>query len=119
MNRMLFLAVWVALTAVGCRLEGASDDIGLKCETSNDCDNNDHGCVPVDETVPTGTRVCMPPAAEWTCKGKFFGDGFCDCGCGFLDLDCNGDLTSAACHPGDGNHCAAGNPVATDNTKCQ
>ena len=104
----------------GCRLEGASGNAGLECTTSDDCNDDKLGCVPIDDKNPGGQRVCMPPSLDWSCPEKFFGDASCDCGCGFLDIDCNGDKTSASCNQDTGNNCPAGkNPVVDDNTKCQ
>jgi hypothetical protein len=35
--------------------------------------------------------VPLPPVpAEWTCDPDWYGDGFCDCGCGALDYGCAG-----------------------------
>lgn len=36
------------------------------------------------------------PLAGWTCSPFFFGDGFCDCGCGTVDSDC-ADASVASC----------------------
>ena len=115
---LLMLLAVVGVASIGCRLTGASGDVGEKCQDSSDCTDNDHGCVPIDETNPNGTRVCMPPAPDWICKGNLFGDTVCDCGCEFQDIDCP-SLLSSAC-AANGNNCPNGqNPLAVDNTKCQ
>ncbi len=33
---------------------------------------------------------CVDPHG-WTCGAEYYGDGFCDCGCGVRDIDCQGD----------------------------
>lgn len=68
-------------------------------------------------------RCNITVPAEWTCDRSYYDDGFCDCGCGVIDLDCSandirscdacnttGSCSSAAC-PGtiaatDIAHCA-------------
>jgi len=101
-----------------CGLQGGFSDIGRNCIDAGDCDAETLGCVLVDEEAPTGDRICFPPPEEWTCTGKFFGDGACDCGCGLVDLDCPNALGSSCAS--DGNKCPAGQePVAADNTSCQ
>lgn len=35
-------------------------------------------------------ELSAPPPADWTCDARFFGEGWCDCGCGTLDVDCGG-----------------------------
>ncbi|HEY4222548.1 MAG TPA: hypothetical protein VGO62_14435 [Myxococcota bacterium] len=117
---LLLLALFGALASTSaCRLSGASGSVGVECTSSHDCGDNKLGCVPIDETKPNGTRVCMPPDADWICAENFFGDGACDCGCGFLDVDCVNKLASS-CAAQDGNNCPQGkNPVPDDNTKCQ
>jgi hypothetical protein len=116
---ILGLAVFGALLALSaCTLGGQSGNVGLECEEARDCDADELGCVPVDEQNPAGERVCMPPHADWTCRGELFGDTACDCGCGLLDVDCPTELSSSCAV--DGNNCPPGqNPVPTDNTRCQ
>ncbi|NUP12769.1 MAG: hypothetical protein HOW73_42555 [Polyangiaceae bacterium] len=36
------------------------------------------------------------PGANWVCDSTYYGDGYCDCGCGEVDSDCL-DATSASC----------------------
>lgn len=117
-NALLALAV-IAAVASGCPLQGQQGNVGLDCDDTGDCNDDDTlGCVPVDDQNPAGDKVCMPPPGDWTCTGKFFGDGACDCGCAFRDLDCP-DALSSSCAV-DGNNCPAGkNPVPDDNTACQ
>lgn len=42
---------------------------------------------------PTLNAYCHQPEppAEWTCYVGSYGDGWCDCGCGALDVDCPSD----------------------------
>ena len=40
----------------------------------------DDGCI--DNPVCTG---------QWTCASSWWGDGYCDCGCGTMDVDCPSD----------------------------
>ena len=50
--------------------------------------------------VAAGIMVFSYPALAapegWTCPPDWFGDGFCDCGCGALDSDCT-DATVESC----------------------
>eukprot|EP00741_Cyanophora_paradoxa_P000304 tig00000403_g295.t1 len=64
----------------------ANNDIRVKAEIwgtrcAADCAANGGLCV-VDQ--------CLKPAnlANWTCPAAWYGDGYCDCGCGMLDPDC-------------------------------
>lgn len=114
----LALAALAVLPSASCALQGQPSNVGLECADSGDCDDDTLGCVPVDDQEPAGDRVCMPPAGDWTCQGKFFGDGACDCGCAFADVDCP-DASSSSCAV-DGNNCPSGkNPIPDDNTRCQ
>jgi hypothetical protein len=44
---------------------------------------------------PENNARCYHPAG-WTCYWSLYGDGFCDCGCGVIDLDC-ADATPESC----------------------
>ena len=104
--------------AAGCQLAPDRGNVGLECDSSKDCDDPDLGCVGTNADTPPGTRVCMVPPGNWQCKGKFFGDAACDCGCEEQDIDCP-NLLSSSCAE-DGNQCPQGqNPVADNNIKCQ
>jgi hypothetical protein len=115
----LFLVV---AALAGCKLEGQSGTVGLECQTQADCQDDTLGCVPVDDKNINGTHVCMPPPTDWKCEPKFFGDGLCDCGCGFLDDDCAA-RDSSVCELPAGDHCKTQTPPKTinptDNTLCQ
>lgn len=48
-------------------------------------------CVEIEDSAP--------PVA-WTCDPESYGDGsVCDCGCGAIDPDCEGDLPLVGCEP--------------------
>ena len=118
MNRFILLAF--ALTAAtACQLAPNRGNLGIECDDAGDCDDPELGCVPVNDLNPAGQKVCMPPPGDWSCQGKFFGDGACDCGCDFLDSDCLGNTSSGACAQ-DGNQCPNDKePKPDDNTTCQ
>jgi hypothetical protein len=108
----------VATLSSSCQLAAQRGNVGLECDDAGDCDDPDLGCVTTDSEAAGSQKVCMPPPSDWQCKGKFFGDGACDCGCGFLDSDCP-SLSSAVCAQ-DGNNCPVGqNPIADNNIDCQ
>jgi hypothetical protein len=46
------------------------------------------GVAAVAGNTGTGGRNVVPPPSEWTCTANRYGDGYCDCGCGTLDIDC-------------------------------
>ena len=50
--------------------------------------------------APRGAAAQAPP--HWTCPANYVGDGYCDCGCGNYDPDC--DATSAPLY----NNCTNG-----------
>ena len=55
--------------------------------------NCDDGNVP----HPDENWRCVPAPptpAEWTCDPDWYGDGWCDCGCGVIDYDCAGPESS-------------------------
>lgn len=115
--RHLLLIPFVLLSLAGCELGSQSGGIGVDCDDTSDCDDDELACVPLDEEKPAGARACLPPPEDWTCDGELLGDGACDCGCGFLDLDCANELATSCAN--DGNRCRDGeSPVATDNTSC-
>jgi len=53
---------------------------------------------------PTDIGKCVPPPPEWECNIFYYGDGFCDCGCGVKDPDCQGSTKDQCyrCDPGQG-----------------
>jgi hypothetical protein len=74
----------------------------LVCDSDADCTEPGLGiclvatgeCVACidDEDCPS-SDVCNDntcEASEWTCDDSWYGDGECDCGCGALDIDCDG-----------------------------
>lgn len=53
---------------------------------------------------PNDIGKCVPPPADWECQLFYYGDGYCDCGCGAPDPDCHGtskDLCQR-CDPANG-----------------
>ena len=126
MRLLVTSLVLVSVGAIGaCRLGPNSNNVGLDCSNSNDCDDPDDAlaCVStkddnanIDANNPDG--ICLPPPEGWTCQGDFWNDedDFCDCGCGIVDADCGIDETSGAC---DENNCTGDQvPDAADNSKC-
>jgi hypothetical protein len=65
-----------------------NDSFGGGCNTGSSCPGT------ID---PTNNALCVQLPAAWTCDAEYFGDGYCDCGCGAADLDCAGDMTITAC----------------------
>lgn len=50
------------------------------------------GVVAVDDGAVIDAGEAPAPEG-WTCSARWYGEGWCDCGCGLLDPDCaNGDL---------------------------
>lgn len=74
-----------------------------------------------DTIDPDDTTQCLPAPDGWTCNDDKYSDGYCDCGCGVIDADCGGAMTSNYCSrcPADGcanNRCERID--ALDNSKC-
>lgn len=112
-----------AICDCGC---GIPDVYCQDIELSYVCGNFPvEGCSAGDKSHidPNHNELCLieVPSA-WTCARSFYYDGFCDCGCGALDLDCaeddvsaceqcddEGSCSSSACPgtiaPGDSAHC--------------
>jgi hypothetical protein len=86
-----------------CNAEGSCS--GLACPGLVNADDN--------------TRCDHPPAPDgWTCYGSYYGDGYCDCGCGVPDADCRtAQVTSCQRCPICGASCPTSiNP--SDTTQC-
>lgn len=119
MRALSLLAAALALNALwGCSLGRVSGSMGLECDDTSDCDDDDTlACVSNDPDDASAGAVCMPPPDGWVCAGKFYKDidGFCDCGCGILDVDCAGNESAAVC---DENNCESGDPLPTRNYEC-
>jgi hypothetical protein len=80
--------------------EGTTKDVCLRClvdysDGFGGC-SNDGSC---DTIAPDDNAHCIDDAPpEWTCDERFYADGdACDCGCGALDADCEGDASRNAC----------------------
>ncbi len=57
-----------------------------------------------------------PPPPGWACDARWFGEGWCDCGCGVQDVDCESlDLYDCAYNACEGD--MRPDPHAT--TQCQ
>ena len=119
MRAILSLAI-VCAASFGldaCALQVASGHIGEECDDARDCDAEELGCVPVDFDSPGAGSACMPPPAEFTCRGELYGDTACDCGCGVIDIDCANELDDACAE--NGNQCPEDlNPDPLDNSQC-
>jgi hypothetical protein len=78
-------------------------------ETGEVCDGADlAGETCVSQGFDAGTLLCLADCsgfdtsgchdapAEWRCEPGYYGDGWCDCGCGVIDVDC-ADSTVGSC----------------------
>ncbi len=74
---------------------------------------------PCDSAAPCETNgnksaaACTPEGWSENCVG-FWGDGYCDCGCGIVDVDCADDSYASCEYSG----CTEGHVVAADPTTC-
>ena len=48
-----------------------------------------------DNVDPADNTLCTVPGWSWTCDDAAFGDGVCDCGCGYRDRDCDSHEVAA------------------------
>ncbi len=91
-----------AICDCGC---GVADVYCQGIELSYVCGNFPvEGCSAGDKSHidPNHNELCLIDVpSEWTCDRSFYYDGFCDCGCGAVDLDCALDDVSA-CEQCDG-----------------
>jgi hypothetical protein len=75
-----------------------------------DPDCNGAGCAPsacnatgcafchYGETGEALTCGATPPPPAWSCESSYYDDGYCDCGCGAPDIDCDtGGCTFPGC----------------------
>ena len=83
-------------------------DPGEACDGSN---LNGQTCRGLQFTG--GTLACLPGCTfdlsgctGWTCSPAFYGDGFCDCGCGVPDPDCANSLVTSCFYCNDAGSCA-------------
>jgi cysteine-rich repeat protein len=70
--------------------------------------------------IAVGVLSALPASAQgagWTCDPTWFGDTFCDCGCGEQDSDC-ADLLATSCDFADGCTVAGTVPDPTNNIVC-
>jgi hypothetical protein len=77
--------------------------VDIDCEDATDasCDFCPQaGCTPFNcegTLVPDNNAVCIAPPDSWTCPDRLYNTGGqCDCGCGFMDPDCE-SAELAAC----------------------
>ncbi len=75
-------------------------DIDCEDTTPEACDYcPGSGCTPFDCTdtlLPDNNAICSAPPGSWTCPVRLYNDGAqCDCGCGFIDPDCESEEVSA------------------------
>lgn len=62
--------------------------VPLACGGPQSPDTPDAGA-PAEEEGPP------PPPEGWTCEDRWWGEGWCDCGCGVIDeLDCPEDVAT-------------------------
>jgi hypothetical protein len=80
------------------------DDTIESCQSCNECGSS----VCPGLVDPTDITSCGEPPDGWYCASWFYGDGYCDCGCGVQDPDCADALktTCLRCPTYDGS-CAA------------
>jgi hypothetical protein len=52
---------------------------------------------PVSALKETDNSKCIDVPNAWTCDWASYGDSFCDCGCGIIDVDCQGENALSAC----------------------
>jgi len=83
-------------------------DPGEQCDGTN---LNGKSCASVGFT--RGALACTPyctldasGCTRWTCDPSFYGDGYCDCGCGVPDPDCASALASSCQYCDDVGSCA-------------
>jgi hypothetical protein len=87
------------------------------CNAFNSCSNLECiGTIDPDDN----SRCYHPPG--WTCYQALYGDGFCDCGCGVLDIDCE-DAEPESCDYCPQSSCTPFDCTDTllpgDNTSCK
>jgi len=85
------------ITVHGKSLEGNLEGDSADRDDCNTCWNgcSDEGCPdPIDEK---NNAICTGVPSTWHCKARFYNDGFCDCGCGAVDYDCDPDAGVAGC----------------------
>ncbi|HTQ05676.1 MAG TPA: hypothetical protein VMI54_17560 [Polyangiaceae bacterium] len=67
-------------------------------------------------------RCIVNVPSAWTCDPAFYDDGFCDCGCGALDLDCPADDATDCEQCSDDGSCSTtacpGTIAPTDTAHC-
>ena len=85
----------------GCTstLAGACD----YCVESGSC--GEASCVNIK--LDDNSQCVAANSQGWSCHGNYYGDGFCDCGCGIVDYDCPSSAGSDCEFCDDPNSCTA------------
>jgi hypothetical protein len=83
-----------------CECGCGAVDVDCADETVESCDVCDafNACSTLEcpsKVAPDDNAHCYNPPG-WTCYFSVYGDGYCDCGCGVVDVDCE-DATEASC----------------------
>ncbi|MFO0747498.1 MAG: fibro-slime domain-containing protein [Myxococcota bacterium] len=91
----------------------ATDDLG-ECAYCIDCGVGPGVTCTINDVNPSNTTLCArdhaTPPDGWSCDATWYGDSFCDCGCGALDFDCAAVDAPAQC-----DYCiACGGPSGED-----
>jgi hypothetical protein len=63
------------------------DESAESCDTCRQPGSCANGSCPSNVT-PDDNSACAIPDT-WLCGSLYYGDGFCDCGCGVIDTDCD------------------------------
>jgi len=97
------------------------DGTSLNGKTCSDLGFND-GTLACAATCVFDTSDCTAVPAEWTCTPGFYGDSFCDCGCGVIDIDCSDNTSTVCTYCNDSGSCAEGSDCSAinpgDNSIC-
>lgn len=73
-----------------------TSDVCARCAGFYGSCSRDSSCETIAPDDNTTCTDLAPP--EWTCNAEFYHDGdACDCGCGVIDFDCEGDPSLDAC----------------------
>jgi hypothetical protein len=74
-------------------------------------------CLETERVDPSDPTRCTALPAGWTCPGSWLSNGYCDCGCGIADDECEASFTVDDCLVPNG--CDEGSrPDPSDPTQC-
>jgi len=96
-----------------------ADETVSSCETCNVSGSCAYtGCPGTID--PDDNANCIPIPDEWYCQSYMYGNFFCDCGCGALDIDCDGTGVEfcETCWAGCDDEDCPGHINPVDNTSC-